>query len=119
MNFLFSQKVFLLTAVLAKFFCLFRFWVKKFSIENNRKGLNGLKGSIAKDVVPRLQQVKDGYGKYPFGLTSKDWNEILDKMIFAFEYYSEKNTANRNAKDAIKARQGMKLFAKFYSDLEE
>lgn len=36
-------------------------------------------------IEPMLKQLKATQHGYPSGLTEQEWNEILDKMIFAFE----------------------------------
>jgi len=40
---------------------------------------------ISKFVLPRLKRYKELTNGYPGGLDEQQWNEILDKMIYAFE----------------------------------
>ena len=41
--------------------------------------------TLAVIIAPLLKQLKLTQNGYPSGLTEQEWNEILDKMIFAFD----------------------------------
>lgn len=42
--------------------------------------------SLAKWMVPRLKHLKKNLNGHPMELTLEQWEEILDKIIFSFEY---------------------------------
>lgn len=81
---------------------------------------------VSEFVLPRLKLFKQVNNGFPGGLTESGWNEIIDKMIFAFEW----NMADTNMTEMyIKASEeekkanwekyseGMDLFAKYFRDL--
>lgn len=82
---------------------------------------------VAQFILPRLIRFKEVTNGYPGGgdvPTMEKWHEILDKMIFAFEWalaYDEEE--NYNLSDKIKKEywkkyeEGMKLFAKYFMAL--
>lgn len=45
-----------------------------------------LYSGIAKFTLPRLIKFKEKNNGFPMGMTSEEWDKILDKMIFAFEW---------------------------------
>ena len=79
---------------------------------------------ICKFILPRLIRFKKIAGGYPMGLTSKEWDEILDKIIFAF-YFSnncdegEFNNCDEETKSLnwVRYEEGMQLFAKWFRNL--
>jgi hypothetical protein len=82
-------------------------------------------GVIAEFVLPRLKRFKKVSNGYPGGeITEAKWNEILDKMIFAFEwsitYDNEDNSAlseKREKANWKRYEEGMELFAKWFMAL--
>lgn len=42
--------------------------------------------SLAKWTVPRLKHLRKNLNGHPIELTLEQWEEILDKIIFSFEY---------------------------------
>lgn len=79
--------------------------------------------TLAKYILPRLQKFRsmERLG-YPTKINGEEeWNEILDKMIYAFKYAIEKNTllfSHKEEKKMIKRyKEGMALFAEHFMDL--
>lgn len=50
-----------------------------------------LDSTIARFIEPRLKVFKETHGGYPSSLTEEKWDEILDKMIKAFEYINNED----------------------------
>ena len=72
--------------------------------------------TIAKFILPRLKRFAKLQNGFPGSTTSKEWNEILEQMIEAFELYS-KGGWELDKEDIQKAQKGLELFAKWYGDL--
>ena len=75
-------------------------------------------------VLPRLIRFKEINNGFPFGTTAESWNEIIDKMIFAFNWslnceIKENAFLTNKENDANweKYNEGIALFAKHYRDL--
>ena len=86
----------------------------------------GLSSVIAEFVLPRLKRYKEVTNGYPSNLTEEKWNEILDKMIFAFEWHMiEQDNPEEYSKlspekitlNWKRYEEGMKLFAEYFLDL--
>lgn len=77
--------------------------------------------TMANFILPRLKNFKESHCDHPCGMTFEQWNKIIDKMIFAFEYHKDKWVCEWNGdeldKNLKKVEQGLKLFAKYYGDL--
>lgn len=77
--------------------------------------------TIAKFVLPRLIKFKKENISFPIDLkTDKEWDEILDKMIWSFERiilddWSQDEEILKSEKNRY--YEGMYLFAKHFSDL--
>jgi len=78
--------------------------------------------TIAKFVLPRLKRFKKATRGHPSDLTEKQWDDILDKMIFSFDFivdhkkmYAIGNIGN----DKVwkKVDTGLALFAKWFNSL--
>jgi hypothetical protein len=81
---------------------------------------------IAEFTLPRLKMFRRIYGGYPMGLTEKKWDEILDKMIFSFEWSEmedsmteeyEKMTDKEKKIAWKKYDEGMNLFIEYFRAL--
>jgi hypothetical protein len=79
---------------------------------------------MARFILPRLRRFRQCANGYPIGLTIEKWHEILDKMIFAFDWtlnYEEED--NYNLSKEVKAanwkryEEGMKLFSDNFMQL--
>lgn len=83
----------------------------------------GLDSVIVEFVLPRLKRFKEIHNGFPGGgdMTEQKWEEILDKMIFAFEFYSMKDDWSENKPgfdlDYQNYEEGMRLFAKWLPHL--
>ena len=83
----------------------------------------GLDSVIVEFVLPRLIRFKEIHNGFPGGcdMTEQKWEEILDKMIFAFEFYSMKDDWSENKPgfdlDYQEYEEGMRLFAKWLPHL--
>lgn len=60
-------------------------WLKKRNLYVNPKETWDLCIIIAEFILPRLKKFKALNNGYPFGITPEEWDEILDKMILAFQ----------------------------------
>jgi hypothetical protein len=49
-----------------------------------------------KTVVPMLKQLKEEKHGYPFDMTEKEWDDILDEMIFNFTEADEDTCSMKN-----------------------
>lgn len=76
---------------------------------------------MAKFLVPRLKRFKQLNCAYPYGLTFEEWEQELDEMIFAFEWYADDRRWDRfgieYADDWKRAEAGAELFGKRYNCL--
>lgn len=77
--------------------------------------------TVAKFTLPRLKRFKQKTNGYPAGLTEREWYEILDKIIWSFEFLlSDENIElypTRSIKELFeKEREGFKLFGKYFHD---
>ena len=79
---------------------------------------------MAEFLLPRLIRFKEINCGYPLSLTEKQWDEILDKMIFAFQWSiaEESDKYDKVAEETIKANQkkceeGLKLFSEYFRHL--
>lgn len=78
---------------------------------------------IVEFILPRLKRFKEIHNGFPIGgdMTEQKWEEILDKMIFAFEFHTLKYdwSANKPGFDEeyAKYEEGLQLFAKWIGDL--
>lgn len=71
---------------------------------------------LAPYIVERLKMFKKKNNGYPGGLSENSWDDILDKMILAFEL-CEKGAWNMTEKEYEIVKTGLKLFAEHYHDL--
>lgn len=75
--------------------------------------------TISDFIYPRLIAFKEYKCDYPINLTPENWDEILDKMIFAFKFYSDEYKREKPASIGTiqKVQEGMDLFVKYFRDL--
>lgn len=83
-----------------------------------------LNSVIADFVIPRLKKLKIIMSGYPVDIWNekksdeqamKEWRRILDKMITAFELFSNDWECNEEKKQ--KVEEGLDLFRKYYINL--
>ena len=75
--------------------------------------------TISDFIYPRLIAFKEYKCDYPINLTPENWDEILDKMIFAFKFYSDEYKREEPVSEETiqKVREGMDLFVEYFRDL--
>ena len=91
---------------------------KKLSITDSE--IWGLNYTLAKYILPRLKRFKELYNSYSFELTGTKWEEILDKMIWSFDYIIKENDSNElleTMKEVIRCQEGLDLFSKYFRNL--
>lgn len=76
--------------------------------------------TLAYIIAPLLRKLKETAHGYPSSLTEVRWNEILDEMIWAFEYKRDNfdtiTDENReNTQQRLNA--AFKLFGQYYESL--
>jgi hypothetical protein len=81
---------------------------------------------IAEFILPRLRRFREISIAHPADITVEDWGDIIDKMIFAFEWAikSDGMTGDYNdlsEEDKVecweKQKEGLKLFAEYFMGL--
>jgi len=75
--------------------------------------------TIAKFILPRLKRFKKATRGHPSDLTEKQWDSILDKMIFSFDFIANerKMFGEDNDNNWKKVDGGLTLFAKWFNGL--
>ena len=77
--------------------------------------------TIASFILPRLKRFKQVANCYPGNMTLEEWEDILDKMIDAFEIKVKENGESWTSKEektkCQKIQEGLDLFAKYYFHL--
>ncbi len=71
-------------------------------------------------ILPRLKRFKElNTHAYPNGLTPELWAEILDKMIFAFEFTvsDDKMFGKFDESEYEKCKEGLRLFGEYFHAL--
>ena len=74
---------------------------------------------LAREIAPRLKEFKalDKHG-WPEDFENKeDWNNAIQKMIYAFELAKDHSTFYEE--DIQTVEQGVGLFCKYYRDLSD
>lgn len=92
---------------------------KRFAKYKERKGFSpdelwDLAHATAWFMLPRLKEFRKVTCGYPCELKSMDeWREIIDKMIFAFEWYLDDDNWYKEGEEHDKAMDGFDLFGKW------
>lgn len=76
--------------------------------------------SLAMHILPRLKAFrKTPHGWPGFCETQEKWNEILDHMIFAFDFAAtgKQYPVDTTEEEWERAQKGLRLFAECYFDL--
>jgi hypothetical protein len=74
-------------------------------------------GTFARLILPRLKRFKEVNCAHPCDLTAEEWDEKLQLMIEAFEFYAGEDRFDGKSEDFEKAQVGLYLFAKHYAGL--
>ncbi len=73
---------------------------------------------LAKKILPALKEFKKRNYSYPSNLKTEEWDEVLDKMIWSFDSYNNKDFKLEFDEDWNKKRQeGFELFGKYFTSL--
>jgi hypothetical protein len=75
-------------------------------------------GPLAKLIAPRLKRFAELRRGHPSGMSEKEWEDIINKMVAAFEWYaSDDRYGPDEFKNIEKHQEGIDLFAQFYCGL--
>ena len=77
---------------------------------------------LAKRIIEPLKVFRQKVGSHPMDLTSEQWDEYLDDMIFAFEFLLDEERSKKlymdNSHSLYERQQrGFEYFGKYYLDL--
>ena len=79
--------------------------------------------TICNFILPRLEKFKNYTHSYPSNMSEKEWDDILNKIIWSFNYAREyincsvKDKEMLNEENKNKYNEGMNLFKKYLVDL--
>ena len=74
--------------------------------------------TLALIISPMLKQFKESNASYPGCLTSDQWNEILDKIIWSMDQIVEDDIHLSSGKEYIdKVQEGCELLGKWFQNL--
>lgn len=80
--------------------------------------LYSLDHSLAKLITPRLKDFKNKKGGFPCSLKNEEeWDNILDKMIIAFDIVSSERYWLMSNEECEKVTEGLDLFRDYFQDL--
>lgn len=66
-------------------------------------------------ILPRIKALRDSKIGHPASLTQKQWDTILNKMIYSFEFYAgEEKFSCSDERIWKKVNNGMRLFGVWY-----
>jgi len=99
-----------------------RLWFQFFRKGWDDSDTYGIDVTLAKIIIPRLKRFKELNNGFPCNLTEKTWDEILDKMIFAFnkcakQYDNNEGESTWSKEDKEIIEEGLELFGKYFQDL--
>jgi len=84
----------------------------------------GLNSVIAEFILPRLKRFKEVNNGYPYGTSIEQWNAIIDKMIFAFDWELNCNDVKFDSlsqdeieNNWVRYDEGINCFAKYFRQL--
>lgn len=85
----------------------------------------GLNVTLAKYILPRLIKFKQvNTNSYPCEFKSaEEWDSVIDKMIFSFDWFLSCHSGcnyesiEEYKRNESKYKEGMNLFARYFSDL--
>lgn len=100
---------------------LYTKWRRKlrFFIQRRNRGWDdsetwSLDYSLAKVILPRLKRFRDLSIGFPSDLSEDEWQEMLNKMIAAFEFAASEDRWMASPEEYDKHHEGIKLFAEHY-----
>lgn len=96
---------------------------KKYSKQRKKRGFDdsetwSLTDTISRFILPRLQRFKKIHSGMPVTLTTEEWNDILDKMILAFELTNRDNgIRDWSEEESKQVDEGLDLFREWFLNL--
>ncbi len=75
---------------------------------------------LSRWIIPRLKTFKEQAVGFPPDLNSKkEWEDIIEKIIIAFELYISyiPDTPEQASKEGKQIREGLELFSKYFNNL--
>lgn len=77
-----------------------------------------LTDTICRFIIPRLKRFKDINDAVPYPLTRDKWNDIIDKMLLAFELTTREDGSRIwNDEESKQIDKGLDLFRKWFMAL--
>lgn len=73
--------------------------------------------TIANFILPRLIKFREYNSCHPGTLTTKQWNQKLDDMIFTFKKVSSQFESDMDEEDCKRANRGMIAFKNWFNAL--
>ena len=71
---------------------------------------------LSPKIAKGLRTFKKRNCAYPMAMTEEEWDELLDEMIWAFEYVSDDDFGLDDEKE-MRAQKAFELFGKHYRSL--
>lgn len=72
-----------------------------------------LNDNIVEFIYPRLKRFRKINNGFPYGFTAEEWDEKLNKMLYAFKHLKDYDIET----DEKKIDEGLKLFCTYFRDL--
>jgi hypothetical protein len=91
-----------------------RFWWQRRSRGWDDSETWSLDSTASEFILPRLKRFKTITIAYPGDLTPGSWDEILDKMIAAFEFGASEERWSASQEEYAKHQEGLDLFAQYF-----
>jgi hypothetical protein len=74
----------------------------------------GLDLTCSEFMIPRLKRFKLVNDGHPSEFTEQEWNDVLDKIINAFELVVKDDKKDLSREERILSEEGLLLFAKYF-----
>ncbi len=94
-----------------------RFFFQRLTRGWDDSELWNLDHNLSKLILPRLKIFRQFHLTYPHGMEYEEFNAIVDKMIYSFEYLSTDKAYDFNPEEDKKVQEGLELFAKYFRAL--
>lgn len=76
---------------------------------------------LAEIILPRLQRFQELHIGYPHNMSPEEWNDILSKMIWGFQWYAARGKyaidSQEEPENVARAHTAIELFGKFFGHL--
>lgn len=94
-------------------------WLQKIFRGVGDDELWSLDFTLAKLIYPRLKAFRETTVSYPTNLEDfNEWQDILDKMLYSFEFLASDDKWDNFEKEASKEiQEGVELFGKYFMHL--